>query len=69
MPFDDQRDPIPFVPPVWENKTRTPSLKITNVKAILTAPQSYQLVVVKVETNDPTYNGSAAPGIKPAPLP
>jgi mannonate dehydratase len=49
--------PIPFVPPAWENAGRASSLKITNVKAIITAPDGIQLVVVKVETNEPEIHG------------
>src|SRR4029077_10767022 len=35
----------------------TPPLRITDVKAILTAPANIRLVVVKVETNEPGLFG------------
>ena len=36
---------------------KLPPLKITNVKAILTAPANIRLVVVKVETSEPGLYG------------
>ena len=38
-------------------KVKLPKMKITNVKAILTAPADIRLVVVKVETNEPELYG------------
>ena len=38
-------------------KRGLPPLKITNLKAILTAPPRIRLVVVKVETNEPGLSG------------
>ena len=40
-----------------KSKRGLPPLKITNVKAILTAPPSIRLVVVKVETSEPGLYG------------
>ena len=50
--------PTPFVPPACQNATRTPSLKITNVRAVTTAPDGIQVVVVKVETNESEIYGN-----------
>lgn len=47
----------PVVPPAWEPSGGMPALKITNVKAICTAPDGIRLVVVKVETSEPGLYG------------
>lgn len=47
----------PVVPPAWEPSGGMPALKITNVKAICTAPEGIRLVVVKVETSEPGLYG------------
>ena len=47
----------PVVAPVWEPSGGMPALKITNVKAICTAPDGIRLVVVKVETSEPGLYG------------
>lgn len=40
-----------------QNERGTPPLKITDVKAVLTAPANIRLVVVKVQTNEPEIYG------------
>ncbi len=52
-----QNDIEPAVPPAWEPSGGMPALKITNVKAICTAPDGIRLVVVKVETSEPGLYG------------
>jgi mannonate dehydratase len=47
----------PVVPPPWTPSGGLPALKITNVKAICTAPEGIRLVVVKVETSEPGLYG------------
>lgn len=44
--------PEPAVPVPWEPTGGLPALRITNVKAICTAPDGIRLVVVKVETSE-----------------
>jgi len=46
-----------------------PPLKITNVKAILTAPQGIRLCVVKVQTSDPGLYGLGCATFNQRPLP
>ena len=46
-----------------------PPLKITNVKAILTAPQGIRLCVVKVETSEPGLYGLGCATFNQRPLP
>jgi mannonate dehydratase len=47
----------PILPPPWEPTRGMPALRITNVKAICTAPDGIRLVVVKVETSEPGLYG------------
>jgi mannonate dehydratase len=47
----------PTIPPAWEPTGGMPALRITNVKAICTAPDGIRLVVVKVETSEPGLYG------------
>lgn len=42
----------PILPPPWEPTGGLPPLRITNVRAICTAPDGIRLVVVKVETSE-----------------
>ena len=49
--------------------TGLPPLKITNVKAILTAPQGIRLCVVKVETSEPGLYGLGCATFNQRPLP
>ncbi|MCI0515910.1 starvation-sensing protein RspA [candidate division KSB1 bacterium] len=54
----------------FEKSTRgLPPLKIKNVKAILTSPQGLNLVVVKVETNEPELYGLGCATFTQRPLP
>jgi len=46
-----------------------PRLKITNVKAILTAPQGIRLCVVKIETSEPGLYGLGCATFNQRPLP
>src|SRR3954454_16969290 len=47
----------PTIPPAWEPTGGMPALRITNVKAICTAPDGIRLVIVKVETTEPGLYG------------
>jgi mannonate dehydratase len=47
----------PVMAPPWEPTDPSSALKITNVKAICTAPDGVRLVVVKVETSEPGLYG------------
>ncbi len=47
----------PAVPPAWEPSRGMPALKITDVRAICTAPDGIRLVVVKIETSEPGLYG------------
>ncbi len=47
----------PVVPPPWAPSGGLPALKITDIKAICTAPDGIRLVVVKVETSEPGLYG------------
>lgn len=49
--------PVPAIPPAWAPSGGLPALKITNVKAICTAPEGIRLVVVKIETSEPGLYG------------
>jgi mannonate dehydratase len=49
--------PEPILPAAWEPCASMPPLRITNVRAICTAPEGIRLVVVKVETNEPEIYG------------
>lgn len=48
---------MPAVPPAWEPTGGLPALRITDVRAIRTAPEGIRLVVVKVETSEPGLYG------------
>jgi mannonate dehydratase len=49
--------PEPVIPPAWEPTSSMPAIRITNVKAICTAPDGIRLVIVKVETSEPGLYG------------
>jgi mannonate dehydratase len=49
--------PTPAIPPAWEPTGGEPALRITNVRAICTAPDGIRLIVVKVETSEPGLYG------------
>ncbi len=55
--LNDDGLPEPAVAPAWEPTGGLPALRITNVKAIPTAPDNIRLVVVKVETSEPGLYG------------
>src|ERR671938_815465 len=58
MPDAPTTDAVqPVMAPAWEPSGGLPALKITNVKAICTAPDGIRLVVVKVETSEPGLYG------------
>lgn len=42
----------PAVVPAWEPSSAMPAIRITDVKAICTAPEGIRLVIVKVQTSD-----------------
>lgn len=44
--------PEPVVPAAWDPTPSLPAIRITDVKAICTAPDGIRLVVVKIETSD-----------------
>ena len=52
----DAVEPKPTMPPPWEH-SGSPPIRITDVRAICTAPQGTRLVVVKVETSEPGLYG------------
>ena len=52
MPANDPAHPVPAVRPAWEPSGHRDPIRITNVKAICTAPDGIRLVIVKVETSD-----------------
>ena len=47
----------PAVTSAWEPSGGMPALRITNVKAICTAPDNIRLIVVKIETSEPGLYG------------
>lgn len=47
----------PVIPPAWEPTGGMPALRITDVRAICTAPDGIRLVVVRVETSEPGLYG------------
>ena len=47
----------PLMPPPWEPSGGMPTPRISNVRAICTAPDGIRLVVVKVETSEPGLYG------------
>jgi mannonate dehydratase len=47
----------PAMRPAWEPSNSLPPIRITDVKAICTAPDGIRLVVVKVETSEPGLYG------------
>jgi len=47
----------PAVTSAWEPSGGMPALRITNVKAICTAPDTIRLIVVKIETSEPGLYG------------
>ena len=49
--------PDPVVPAAWEPSGGMAAIRITNVKAICTAPNGIRLVVVKIETSEPGLYG------------
>jgi len=49
--------PEPILPAAWEPCASMPRLRITNARAICTAPEGIRLVVVKIETNEPEIYG------------
>jgi mannonate dehydratase len=53
---DDQHEIRPVVPPAWK-PSKEPATRITDVKAICTAPDGIRLVIVKVETSEPGLYG------------
>src|ERR671938_488361 len=58
MPAPEQANAVqPVMAPAWEPSGGLPALKITNVKAICTAPDGIRLVVVKIETSEPGLYG------------
>lgn len=67
MPLPSEKI-VPFVPVPWESFGGMASLKITNVKTILTAPDGIRLVVVKVETTDPDIYGVGCASYTTRPL-
>lgn len=55
--FTSTREVAAQAKPSGSNPGAMPNLKITKVKAILTAPATSNLVVVKIETNEPELYG------------
>ncbi len=49
--------PEPAVPAPWGPAGTLPPIRITDVRAICTAPEGIRLVIVKVETSDPGLHG------------
>ena len=56
-PTADRPLPEPVVTPAWEPSGGLPPLRITDVRAIITAPDGIRLVIVKVETSEPGLYG------------
>jgi mannonate dehydratase len=58
----------PAIKPAWEPTSSPPPIKITNVKAICTAPDGIRLVIVKVETSDAGLYGVGCATLTQRPL-
>lgn len=52
-----RQQPTLAAAPGWELSSGKPSIRITDVRAICTAPDGIRLVVVKVETSEPGLTG------------
>jgi hypothetical protein len=63
----------PAMKPAWEPTAGMDPVRITDVKAICTAPEGVRLVVVKIETSDDGHAAPAGGGHRdravPAPVP